>query len=52
MGSDTLVWTRLGKTNFAFLVDSESRLKVGERATIGFDPKRASLFDEASGDRL
>jgi multiple sugar transport system ATP-binding protein len=52
MGSDTLVWTRLGKSNFAFLVDSDSRLTVGERATIGFDPKRASLFDEASGDRL
>ena len=52
MGSDTLVWTRLGKTNFAFLVDSDSRLNVGERAMIGFDPKRASLFDDASGSRL
>jgi multiple sugar transport system ATP-binding protein len=52
MGADTLVWTKLASTNFAFLVDSESRLKVGERVTIGFDPARASLFDEATGARL
>jgi multiple sugar transport system ATP-binding protein len=52
MGADTLVWTKLASTNFAFLVDSESRLKVGERITIGFDPGRASLFDEATGVRL
>ena len=52
MGADTLVWTKLAGTNFAFLVDSESRLKPGERITIGFDPGRASLFDEATGIRL
>ncbi|HEY0476956.1 MAG TPA: ABC transporter ATP-binding protein [Kofleriaceae bacterium] len=52
MGADTLVWTKLAGTNFAFLVDSESRLKIGERVTIGFDPGRASLFDEATGVRL
>jgi multiple sugar transport system ATP-binding protein len=52
MGADTLVWTKLGDTNFAFMVDSENHLQVGERTTIGFDPRRASLFDEATGDRL
>ena len=52
MGADTLVWTKLAGTNFAFLVDSEHRLKVGERITIGFDPGRASLFDESTGVRL
>jgi multiple sugar transport system ATP-binding protein len=52
MGAATLVWTRLASTNFSFLVDSESRLKVGERITIGFDPSRASLFDDATGVRL
>jgi multiple sugar transport system ATP-binding protein len=52
MGADTLVWTKLAGTNFAFLVDSESRLKIGERITIGFDPGRTSLFDEATGARL
>jgi multiple sugar transport system ATP-binding protein len=52
MGANTLVWTKLAATNFAFFVDSENRLKIGERITIGFDPGRASLFDEASDVRL
>jgi multiple sugar transport system ATP-binding protein len=52
MGAATLVWTKLAGGNFSFLVDSESRVKVGERTLIGFDPGRASLFDEATGDRL
>ena len=52
MGADTLVWTKLAGTNFAFFVDSENRLKIGERVTIGFDPGRASLFDEATDVRL
>jgi len=52
MGADTLVWTKLAGTNFAFLVDSENHVKVGERITIGFDLGRASLFDEATGARL
>ena len=52
MGADTLVWTKLAGTNFAFLVDSENRLKVGDRVAMSFDPGRASLFDEATGVRL
>jgi multiple sugar transport system ATP-binding protein len=52
MGANTLVWTKLAGVNFAFLVDSENRLAVGERITIGFDPGRASLFDESTGVRL
>jgi multiple sugar transport system ATP-binding protein len=52
MGADTLVWTKLGGTNFTFLVDSEDQLAVGERTTISFDPGRASLFDDATGNRL
>jgi multiple sugar transport system ATP-binding protein len=52
MGADTLVWTKLAATNFAFLVDSENGVKVGDRVTMGFDPARASLFDRATGQRL
>jgi multiple sugar transport system ATP-binding protein len=52
MGANTLVWTKLAGSNFAFLIDSESRLKPGERITIGFDPARASLFDGATDARL
>ena len=52
MGSETLVWTRLGGAGFGFLVEAESRIGAGDRVTIGFDPARASLFDAAGGDRL
>jgi multiple sugar transport system ATP-binding protein len=52
MGSDTLVWGKLGGQNLSFRVDAEKRLKVGDRIRIGFDPARASLFDGSSGRRL
>ena len=52
MGAASLVWTKLGKSNFGFLVDSASALGVGQRTMIGFDPDRASLFDGADGRRL
>jgi multiple sugar transport system ATP-binding protein len=52
MGSDTLVWTRLGGQNFTCRVKSEQTVKVGDRMPIGFDPARASLFDEVTGERL
>jgi multiple sugar transport system ATP-binding protein len=52
MGSDTLVWTKLGGRNLAFRVESERALNTGDRVTIGFDPARASLFDSATGSRI
>src|SRR5215468_10019278 len=52
MGSDTLVWGKLGGQNLSFRVDAEKRLQVGDRIRIGFDPARASLFDGGSGRRL
>ncbi|MDQ6436545.1 ABC transporter ATP-binding protein [Mesorhizobium sp. LHD-90] len=52
MGSDTLVWTRLGGQNFTVRVTSERAPSVGDRVTIGFDPLRASLFDLSTGVRL
>jgi multiple sugar transport system ATP-binding protein len=52
MGSDTLVWARLGKQNFTVRVSSERMPGVGDTVTVGFDPMNASLFDAASGERL
>jgi multiple sugar transport system ATP-binding protein len=52
MGSDTLVWTRLGKQNFTIRVASERMPDVGDTVAVGFDPMNASLFDAASGERL
>ena len=52
MGSDTLVWTSLAGQDFSIRIPSERAPHGGERATIGFDPLRASLFDAASGERV
>jgi multiple sugar transport system ATP-binding protein len=52
MGSDTLVWSKLGNQNFSFRVEAEKPLNVGDRIAIGFDPGRASIFDGSSGRRL
>ena len=52
MGSDTLVWTRLGGQDFSMRVSSERAPRLGDEVMIGFDPLRASLFDAASGIRL
>jgi multiple sugar transport system ATP-binding protein len=52
MGSDTLAWTRLGGQNFTVRVTSERAPATGDQVTIGFDPLRASIFDQASGIRL
>ncbi|WP_082583388.1 ABC transporter ATP-binding protein [Mesorhizobium sp. Root695] len=52
MGSDTLVWTKLGGRNLSFRVEAERTLRTGDPIQIGFDPVRASLFDAATGNRL
>jgi multiple sugar transport system ATP-binding protein len=52
MGSDTLVWTKIGGQNLSFRVESEKHLNVGDRVMIGFDPARASVFDRTSEMRL
>ncbi len=51
MGSDTLVWLKLAGQNFTVRVTSERAPHTGESVEIGFDPMRASLFDE-QGNRL
>ncbi len=52
MGSDTLVWTKLGGHNLSFRVEAERTLRNGDPIRIGFDPARASLFDTQSGNRM
>jgi multiple sugar transport system ATP-binding protein len=52
MGSDTLVWTRLGGQPLSFRVEAERHLDIGDKVRIGFDPARVSLFDGGIGDRL
>ncbi|WP_304615788.1 ABC transporter ATP-binding protein [Paracoccus sp. (in: a-proteobacteria)] len=52
MGADTLVWAQLGQTPFRVRMDGESRVRTGDRLSIGFDPASLSLFDAASETRL
>ncbi|TGQ46006.1 ABC transporter ATP-binding protein [Mesorhizobium sp. M00.F.Ca.ET.216.01.1.1] len=52
MGSDTLVWTKLGGHILSFRVEAERTLRNGDPIRIGFDPARASLFDAATGNRM
>jgi multiple sugar transport system ATP-binding protein len=52
MGSDTLVWTKLGPQTFTVRASSERAPRTGDTVSIGFDPMNASLFDAVSGERL
>jgi len=52
MGSDALVWTKLGRQNLAVRVPAERTPATGDTVEIGFDPMRASLFDAAEGRRV
>jgi len=51
MGADIMLWTKIAEHNLTVRTDSESKVIVGDRVTISFNPKRASLFDEG-GCRL
>jgi multiple sugar transport system ATP-binding protein len=52
MGSDSLVWTKLGGNNLAVRVPVERMPAPGDMVEIGFDPMRASIFDTGGGHRL
>ena len=52
MGSDTLVWTRLGGQDFSIRTPSERAPEEGDTVSIGFDPLRASIFDVENGERF
>jgi len=52
MGSDTLVWTKINGTPFRFRMDGQAAVSVGDDLSIGFDPARASLFDNTTELRL
>ncbi|WP_245523643.1 TOBE domain-containing protein, partial [Mesorhizobium sp. M8A.F.Ca.ET.167.01.1.1] len=42
MGSDTLVWTKLGGQIVSFRVEADKMLSNGDAIRIGFDPASAS----------
>ncbi|MEP3278440.1 MAG: ABC transporter ATP-binding protein [Stappiaceae bacterium] len=52
MGSDTLVWSKLGGQDFRFRVDGQTTLKTGDEVAVNFDPARASLFNSQNELRI
>ncbi|MBQ2261283.1 MAG: ABC transporter ATP-binding protein [Loktanella sp.] len=52
MGSDTLIYAKLGQHPFRIRMDGQARVKSGEVLAIGIDPSRASIFDKKTEDRL
>ena len=52
MGSDSLVWLKLEDTIMSARVESNQHFDVGQKVDVRFRIGLASVFDEASGDRL
>ncbi|MFQ1702286.1 ABC transporter ATP-binding protein [Loktanella agnita] len=52
MGSDTLVYAKLGRHLFRVRMDGKARVDEGDILQIGIDPSHASLFDKKTEDRL
>ncbi len=52
MGSDSLVWLKIDDTLFSARVESNQHFDPGQKVDVRFRIGLASVFDEASGDRL
>lgn len=52
MGSESVVWSRLGDVPFSILVQGEKRMKVGDVIRVDFPGAQLNLFDAAQGNRL
>jgi multiple sugar transport system ATP-binding protein len=52
MGSDSLIWLKLGNTLLSARVESNQHFEPGQKVEVRFRIGLASVFDEASGDRL
>ncbi len=52
MGSDSLVWIKIGEQVFSARVESNRTFTLGQKIDVRFRVGLASLFDAQSGDRL
>jgi len=52
MGSDTLIWCQLAGEKIRVRMDGQAQVAGGDKISIGFDPARASLFDQQSELRI
>jgi multiple sugar transport system ATP-binding protein len=52
MGSETLVWCRIGETPVSILLGGEAVVSVGDTLPASLPPHRLNLFDAETGVRL
>lgn len=52
MGSDTLIWAKIGEEPVRVRVEGQTEHHIGDILNIGFDVERISLFDASSELRL
>ena len=52
MGSDLLVWTRLGSARLSVRLPAETAVALGDTLQLRLPPHRLNLFDIATGQRL
>jgi multiple sugar transport system ATP-binding protein len=52
MGSDSLVWLKIDGTIFSARVESNQHFEPGQKVDVRFRIGLASVFDDATGDRL
>jgi len=52
MGSDSLVWLRVGDQQVSLRTDTEHGLRPGQPVSLSFDVSKASLFDTGTEQRL
>jgi multiple sugar transport system ATP-binding protein len=51
MGSESLVWSRIGDVPFAVMIQGEKRPSIGDRIKVAFPPGSLNIFDP-SGARV
>jgi multiple sugar transport system ATP-binding protein len=52
MGSDTLVWAKVGSEDLRIRMDGQARVGEGDPITVGFSAARAHMFDQGTEKRL
>ena len=52
MGSEAVAWGTLAGHSFTVRLDSEQLPESGAEILAGFDPLKASIFDESTGERV
>jgi multiple sugar transport system ATP-binding protein len=52
MGSDTLVWAKVGGNDLRIRMDGQARVAEGDKIVVGFSASQAHMFDQATEQRL